>query len=270
MRFAATALVLLLPTVLAGAPADLTIGEYRVTIDSSDTDIFRLYRSGVLVKEIDDFTRLTIGAPLEHASPAMLPDTDINADGVPDLLLFGWSGGAHCCFVTWVYSLGAELELLAEIVGEHTEVEIRQADDDPALEFAVRDWALAYWPFSFGGSPSVEVVLDWQGMALQPSARLTAEAIRLPDDLDALARQYATDPSWSDTAYDPICGLFATAQKLVYAGEPDRAAQFIADSWGGDRAAMVRMSVEFGRRLAGSRYLGIIERQRGAAGNGTR
>lgn len=259
--------ILLVPAAAAGAPVDVSIGAYHAVIDTSaaGTDVFRLYRTGQPIHRVDDFVRLWI--------PAAEPGTDINADGVPDLVLTGWSGGAHCCFTTWVFSLGGEFAVLAEIVGEHAEAEIRQADDDPALEFAVRDWVLAHWPFDFAGSPSVDVVLDWNGNALQPSARLTAVAIDLPADageLDDLARQYAADPNWSDKAHDPICGLFATAMRLVYAGQPERAATFIAEAWGGDRAALARLTMEFGRRLAGSRYLGAIERQHEMERHGAR
>lgn len=267
MRIAAIMLaILLLPAAAAADPVDVAIGPYHAVIDTSaaGTDVFRLYRSDELVRQEDDFIRLWF------SSPAPAPGADVNADGVPDLVLTGWSGGAHCCFVTWVFSLGEEFEVLAEIVGEHEEAGIRQADDDPALEFAVRDWALAYWPFGFAGSPTVEVILDWQDQALHPSAPLTTAAVELPADLDALARQFAADPSWTDRAYDPICGLFATALKLVYVGEPDRAAAFIADAWGGDRAALARLTLEFGRRLGGSRYLGAIERQREAGAGGAR
>ncbi len=264
MRIAAIMLAILLPAAAAAAPVGVSIGPYHAVIDTSaaGTDVFHLYRSGELVRRIDDFIRLWMDPP------PLAPGTDVNADGVPDLVLTGWSGGAHCCFVTWVFSLGEECEVLAEIAGEHTEAAIRQADDDPALEFVVRDWALAYWPFDFAGSSSVEVVLDWQGGALQPSAPLTAAAVKLPADLDAQARQYAADPSWTGKAYDPICGLFATAQRLVYAGKADRAASFIADAWGGDRASLARLTMEFGRRLAGSRYLAAIERQRETAVQG--
>ncbi len=67
------------------------------------------------------------------------------------------------------------------------------------------------------------------------------------------------------------CAALNAAVREAVSRELDALArQYIADSWGGDRAGMVRMTIESGRRLAGSRYLGIIERQRGVAGNGTR
>jgi hypothetical protein len=270
VRIVTVILAFVLATVARGAPVDVSIGEYRATIESNDTDVFHLYKSGVLVRQIDDFVRLSIGDPLEHGSPALAPGTDVNADGVPDLVIFGWNGGAHCCFVAWVFSLGADFETLAEVDGGHTEVKVHQADDDPAIEFAVRDWTLAYWPFGFGGSPSVEVILDWHGKVLEPSAQLTEEVAQWPKDLDALSRQYASDPSWADSAYGPIGGLFAIALGLVYSGESDRAAEFILDSWGGDRVEMVRLTIQFGRLLTKSRYLGAIESQRAAMGNGAR
>ena len=39
-----------------------------------------------------------------------LTGTDINGDGFPDLVVSAWSGGAHCCYSTAVYSVGQDVK----------------------------------------------------------------------------------------------------------------------------------------------------------------
>lgn len=264
MRLVAVCLVALLATRTLAAVGDVTIGDYRAVVEAPDMDVFRLFHSGVVVREIDDFLRLSIGAPLDSPSPMVAPGTDVNGDGTPDLVLFGWSGGAHCCFTTWVFSLGAQFEELAVVPGEYTEVRVEQRDDDAALEFVVRDWACAYWPYGFAGSPSVEVVLDWQGKSLVPSRQLTERCIEPLGDLKEQSGVLAASASWATSSGGPLDAIFEKALCAVYLGEARVAYEFIGDSWGGSRSEMVGLSVEFGRLLAKSHYLRAIEAQREA------
>lgn len=44
----------------------------------------------------------------------LLDDADINGDGVPDLVLLAFSGGAHCCWTYYFLSLGPKPGLIAK------------------------------------------------------------------------------------------------------------------------------------------------------------
>lgn len=43
---------------------------------------------------------------------------DINGDGVPDVVIEGYTGGAHCCWNYWILSLGARPRLLFHLYNE--------------------------------------------------------------------------------------------------------------------------------------------------------
>ena len=48
----------------------------------------------------------------------VLSGQDVNGDGTPDIVLEGYSGGAHCCWTYYVVSLGAQPQLLAKFENE--------------------------------------------------------------------------------------------------------------------------------------------------------
>ncbi len=263
--FIAALLVLLLASpATATVQGDTHIGPYlvQVTADSIDAhDVLVVRAGGRSLFRIDNFLRLRLSGPVQDPRVSISPGTDISGDGIPDLVVFGWSGGAHCCFVAWVLSLGEEFRVLAEVTGGDVEPIFRQMDDDTALEVQVVDGAFAYWPRSFGGSPSVRVALDWAGDRLHPSVELTATLQPTAAEVISDADRIRTDPGWQ-TQMEPYDAVFSRALELLYSGHEDLAASFIDSAWGGTRSGEVQLVMEFGQRLERSIYHGRLENAR--------
>jgi hypothetical protein len=76
-------------------------------------DVLEINRSGGTLLRRDDYLRFSIGESLDRAQRFIEPGRDVSGDRVADIVVRGWSGGAHCCFTAWVYSLGDTLKLLA-------------------------------------------------------------------------------------------------------------------------------------------------------------
>ena len=63
------------------------------------------------------------------------PGKDINGDGIPDLVVEEFSGGAHCCSSYLIFSLGKEFKKLTVGEGENLEgFEFRDIDGDNVYE----------------------------------------------------------------------------------------------------------------------------------------
>ena len=100
---------------------------------------------------------ITFGTPgtLAAYTLADLTGTDVNGDGLPDLVVFAWSGGAHCCYSSGVYSVGEEdvKPVLALATGNCGPGEFEDLDGDGTREFVVCDDRFANMYCSFADSP---------------------------------------------------------------------------------------------------------------------
>jgi len=63
---------------------------------------------------IEDF-KLTLGSVMAGSPTLPGIGEDITGDGIPDLAIVGFSGGAHCCLTLHVIELGHTLRMIAQI-----------------------------------------------------------------------------------------------------------------------------------------------------------
>ncbi|GGJ81640.1 hypothetical protein [Deinococcus aquiradiocola] len=88
---------------------------------------------------------------------------DVTGDGVPELMLMGYSGGAHCCSTHTLYALTRPPRQLMSVFSADTpELVPRQLDGRGPLELLGLDWRFAYaYDLSFAGSPALPRVYSY-------------------------------------------------------------------------------------------------------------
>lgn len=67
---------------------------------------------------VRDSAKNTIFSETDSGFSVVMMDSDVNGDGVPDLVLESYSGGAHCCWTYYIISLGANPRLLTQFENE--------------------------------------------------------------------------------------------------------------------------------------------------------
>src|SRR5690349_18641203 len=59
-----------------------------------------------------DSNKKTVYSVKDWDLTVVLSGQDVNGDGTPDIVLEGYSGGAHCCWTYYIVSLGSKPGLL--------------------------------------------------------------------------------------------------------------------------------------------------------------
>jgi hypothetical protein len=87
---------------------------------------------------------------------------DINNDGIPELVISEYTGGANCCFGGYVYSFGDTLKQILRFEPSLTNFDMKDIDSDSIYEFLWHDDCLAYWNdiYRFYFPP---LIWDWNG-----------------------------------------------------------------------------------------------------------
>jgi hypothetical protein len=91
--------------------------------------------------------------------PGPTPGTDIDGNGIPDLLLYEFSGGAHCCYTVWHIECGERPSVRCGLYTGHSQPVFEDMDGDGRLEARLVDTSFAYWNECFVASPFPPVIL---------------------------------------------------------------------------------------------------------------
>jgi hypothetical protein len=198
-----------------------------------DSACLRIYKHGrVVFRLTQDVESYELGqkANAEYKVPSLPNGTDVTGNGRPDMVVTSWSGGAHCCFIHYVFELEPKLRLLSAIQDGNTDLaHFEKLDQQPGYYYVTYD-ILSYWPASFASSVSHKVFLKWDGS-------------RFRLDLKPMQSSAPTSQQWSSSLRDvddalknggDVRGslgvtLWDTTLDLIYTGHPDLAWKFVSE-----------------------------------------
>jgi hypothetical protein len=153
---------------------------------------------------------------------------DITGNGKPNLVVYEFSGGAHCCFEVSVFELGSSVKKIALIDGLHSAPEFVDLDGDFLPEVILYDWTFAYWNTSFANSPAPKVILKYKGRKYEMAFDLMRKPSLPNDDLNHLAGEIKALEWWGN--YPPV-ELWSEMLYLIYTGNMSQAWDLVELSW---------------------------------------
>ena len=165
----------------------------------------------------------TFGRPgtLTAFTASDLTGTDVNGDGFADLVVSAWSGGAHCCYSSGIYSVGETVRpVLVLETGNCGPGELEDLDGNGTREFITCDdqWAYAYC--SFADSPFPRVIYSYdatRSMYVIDTPRFAGSyREQLAEALDD-AQEWMSRSGGKDLSADK-CQLLRPALGLMYSG----------------------------------------------------
>jgi hypothetical protein len=157
-----------------------------------------------------------------------LSGTDITGEGNPDIIIQTFSGGAHCCFDTFLYDLGShlvEIPIPPSPGGNYPPGCFRDLDEDGIYEFVHYDDSFAYRYCGYAGSAKVLVVLKYDpGMGYIPAspefAYLYKEDIELHTTWAEQAGKEIVLEGWDKTSK---CSVLPLILDYLYSGSVEMA-----------------------------------------------
>ena len=217
-----------------------TSGKYSITKTSSDLDSsITISRKG---REIFQSTDLSDKSSLlnEHTNPI----GDINNNGKPDVVIFDYSGGAHCCHSAMILELSTTAKEILELGESSCGFEFKNIDRQPGLEIVTCDEYGAWTSFATAAFPQIILrykngayVLAENLMKKPPlsKAKIAAAVSKINEgnykNFQYLKNFSATSTQLTSENY--FSQLLPQALALIYCGNYHQAKIIIDKTWPG-------------------------------------
>ncbi len=171
----------------------------------------------------------TAGQPqLEIPATAfgLLTGKDLTGEGNPDVVIETYSGGAHCCFGTYLFDLGSQPEMLLDAQTGNCGGQFQDLNGDGVYEFTTCDDSFAYTYCPYVASPKVMVVLalDKEKGYIPANPKYAGQYAESIGESRTRATRGAAGESgeWDNTNK---CSVLPLVLNLLYSGQPDQAWQ---------------------------------------------
>lgn len=162
------------------------------------------------------------------SASAIHPSTgsDLNNDGFPEAVIETYTGGAHCCFGTWVYSLRDLPLLILQKPESNAGGQFQDLDGDDIHEFITYDDSFAYRYCAYAVSPSVKAILAYDPSLQRYLPASPRFAAQYAEDIALHSQQASGDLSaFIGDDGTPKCGILPVILDYLYAGQTEKARQ---------------------------------------------
>lgn len=178
---------------------------------------------------------------------------DITGNGIVNLVISNWTGGAHCCHFLNVFELGKKFKKLVTVEALSSSIQLIDLDRDGYPEIEFWDGAIDYQFASFAGSPGGRVVLKFQkdhyAVATQLMKKPTPTAKKMNRLKQDLIRAFRGEKS-PDLPYP----FLEVLMNLSYSGHYKLALQLADETWPSEKPGLEKFKSEFSQALRDSQY----------------
>lgn len=236
---------------------EIKFADYKIALELNDTEAQKkiiIKKSGAVAYKAEEIgTHYWIGNHFDEKNNTQNWPQDITGNGIPDIVITSWNGGAHCCNTLMVFELAPTgLKQVLSIDGGSNGFSIRDLDGDTIPEIEFWDWPIDYLFNSFAHSAQGKVILkvvdnnyDIAEKLMSKSPPSHKELLRLKKDIE---KDFQNEPG--DAPYS----FLKLMMDLNYSGHKDLAVKLADEVWPKGRAGAEKFKIKFNKALSESKY----------------
>ncbi len=247
-----------------------SFGDYTVRVYKANPEnwcsatSFEILRGGQRIYAYNGLCRLYIGHFMneQQTGETVIPmGTDITADGIPDLVMYEYAGGAHCCSIYYIFQIGGEFRYLGS-AGTDYFANVADLDGDGNWEFVVADWAYRNYlpgPWAECCAPLPKVILHYEDGSYRVAAELMRKPAPSSEEMSAVVAEIQSYREQIGASYDVSLRFWEYTLGLVYSGHAERVEPFWQRIWPDDEAIRTRLRDDMLLAFARSNYAAEIK-----------
>lgn len=248
------------PVLMAGqidAPATRNFGDYRVVLTRLPDLMgskYSIFRGKKKVFEKSDYGNyFYLGNYFDDQVKGNDPysGTSITGNGIPNLLISEWTGGAHCCNYLSIFELGKTLRHITTVDAGSHGIRLVDFDGDGVVEIEFWDWPIDYLFTSFSESAQGRVVLKFQNGKYRVSTKLMN---RPAPNVKFLGKRLGIIKSEFKEKIGVPHSLLKLMMDLSYTGHVDLAMKVPEMVWPSEKPGLPKFQADFKDALKQSKY----------------
>lgn len=178
---------------------------------------------------------------------------DITGNGIPNLVVSNWTGGAHCCHFMTIFEMGKNLKKLITVDAKSSDIRLVDLDNDGFPEVEFWDGSIDYLFASFAGSPGGRVVLKFHKGQYEVATELMKKPPPSLTEIDKIKKKIRA--AFEEHRNDDLpFVLLDTMMDLSYSGHMAQALKVASETWPSARQDYPSFKQRFVQALRKSLY----------------
>jgi len=178
---------------------------------------------------------------------------DITGNGIPNLVVVNWNGGAHCCNFLHIFELGKNLKKLVTVEAGSSSIRFVDLDHDGFPELEFWDGAIDYQFASFAGSPGGRVVLKFRKDHYEIATHLMKKPAPSDKQMRVIKNKIKAAFEREESPDLPY-EFLNSMMELSYAGHFELALKMVDEVWPEKKPGLSKFKEDFTQALQESLY----------------